>query len=175
MTLPDVARSMLDAMPWVTVTRAPMRERGRYYPEHRVAMIRHGLRGPAYVVALVHELVHAERGDEPCAHPDSECQQELAVRKEVARRLIDIRALARVAAIYPDDAHKVADEWSEWQYAQGMSEATVTARTRRIEMFAEVIGNPLTATHEDVVHYMASLPRNLLQPPQSLVPLADPH
>lgn len=55
------------------------------------------------------------------------------------------------------------DEWSDWQYAQGMSENTVSARVRRIELFAAMIGDPVNATTDDVVAYMASLPRSLVR------------
>ena len=110
MSLPAAARAALDAMPWVSIGRAKMRERGRYYHEHHAALLRSGLRGPAYFAALMHELVHAERGDQPCADAASEAQQELAVAKEAARRLIDIRVLAEVAASFPDDPHRVAEE-----------------------------------------------------------------
>lgn len=110
MTLPPAAREALAAMPWVSIGRAPMRERGRYYDDCAAALQRKGLRGPAYFVALLHELIHAERGDIPCADPVSEAQQELVVAKETARRLIDIRRLADVAVAYPDDPHRVAEE-----------------------------------------------------------------
>lgn len=48
-------------------------------------------------------------------------------------------------------------EWTEWQRAQGHSENTISARIRRIELFAETVGNPVTATTQDVITYMASL------------------
>lgn len=52
-------------------------------------------------------------------------------------------------------------EWADWQYAQGMSENTVAARVRRVQLFAEQIGDPITATADDIVAYLASLPRVL--------------
>lgn len=110
MTLPAPVRASLDAMPWVSIGRARMRERGRYYHEHDAALLRSGLRGAAYFSALMHELVHAERGDEPCVDAACEARQELIVEKEAARRLIDVRALADVAVAYPDDPHRVAEE-----------------------------------------------------------------
>lgn len=51
--------------------------------------------------------------------------------------------------------------WMEWQRAQGHSDNTVTARIRRIELFAETVGDPVTATTDDVITYMASLPAKL--------------
>lgn len=65
------------------------------------------------------------------------------------------RARGRLGAL------TLLDEWSDWQYAQGMSDNTVAARTRRLRMFAQMIGDPLQATADDVVAYMASLPRDL--------------
>lgn len=52
-------------------------------------------------------------------------------------------------------------EWADWQYAQGMSDHTVTARVRRVELFATLISDPVAATIDDVIAYMASLPRRL--------------
>lgn len=48
-------------------------------------------------------------------------------------------------------------EWTNWQRAQGNSATTIAARVRRIELFAETVGDPVTATTDDVVTYMASL------------------
>lgn len=110
MTLPPAAVQALRSMPWVSIGRATMRERGRYYHEHHTALIRRGLRGPSYFAALMHELVHAERGDTPCADPVGEAQQELLVAKETSRRLVDIRDLAREAVAYEPDWHRVAEE-----------------------------------------------------------------
>lgn len=50
------------------------------------------------------------------------------------------------------------EEWAAWMRAQGQSTSTVGARTRRIELFAEQVGDPVNATSGDVVAYMASLP-----------------
>jgi hypothetical protein len=47
---------------------------------------------------LAHELVHAERGDEPSGSLVLDARQELAVSKEAARRLIGIRALGEALA-----------------------------------------------------------------------------
>jgi len=53
---------------------------------------------------------------------------------------------------------KEIDEWAEWMQARGMSENTILARIRRVELFAQM-ANPVHATSEDVVTYMASLPK----------------
>lgn len=58
---------------------------------------------------LAHELVHAERGDEPCASRVLELRQERAVDREAARRLIDLRALADALA-WTHDVAEAADE-----------------------------------------------------------------
>ena len=58
---------------------------------------------------LAHELVHAERGDEPCASTVLENRQERAVDREAARRLIDLRALAD-ALSWTHDVAEAADE-----------------------------------------------------------------
>lgn len=50
------------------------------------------------------------------------------------------------------------EEWAAWMRAQGQSDSTVGARTRRIELFAEQVGDPVHATAGDVVAYLASLP-----------------
>jgi hypothetical protein len=110
MTLHPAAEAMLRAMPWVGLRRAPLRERGRYYHDHAAVLVRHGLRGGAYNATLMHELVHAERGDEPCVDAACEARQELIVAKEAARRLINIHRLADVAVAFPDDPHRVAEE-----------------------------------------------------------------
>lgn len=49
------------------------------------------------------------------------------------------------------------DEWAVWMRAQGHSGLTISARVRRIEMFAEQVGDPVTATTQDVIDYLASL------------------
>lgn len=60
--------------------------------------------------ALAHELVHAERGDEPCCTPELEARQEAVVEREAARRLIEIDELAAIAIAYSPDPWRVAEE-----------------------------------------------------------------
>jgi hypothetical protein len=106
---PAVERLLL-TMPWLTVVRAPLRERGRYYPEHRAILVRHGLRGPQYDATVAHEALHAVRGDEPCVDGACEARQEARCDQEVARLLIDLHDLADAAAAYGNDGHLLADE-----------------------------------------------------------------
>lgn len=48
--------------------------------------------------------------------------------------------------------------WTRWMEAAGQSSHTIGARTRRVAMFAEDLGvDPLHATAEDVVQYLARL------------------
>ena len=53
----------------------------------------------------------------------------------------------------------VLAEWTDWMRAAGQSENTINARVRRIEMFAEQVGDPVSAQTSDVISYMASLHR----------------
>lgn len=108
MTLHPSLEAMLRTMPWVGIRRAPLRERGRFYPEHAAVLIQHGLRGGAYTATLMHELIHAERGDEPCVSPELEARQELAVAREAARRLITIERLVD-ALLWCQDDRELAD------------------------------------------------------------------
>jgi Zn-dependent peptidase ImmA (M78 family) len=56
---------------------------------------------------LIHELIHAERGDVPCDHPALERRQERRVEREAARRLVSIDALIE-AVRWSRDPHEVA-------------------------------------------------------------------
>lgn len=58
---------------------------------------------------LAHELVHAERRDEPCGSLILDWRQELAVSQLAARRLIPIRALGEALA-WAADVDEAADE-----------------------------------------------------------------
>jgi hypothetical protein len=101
---------LLLSMPWLSVVRASMTQQARYYPEHQAILVRHGLRGPRYTSTVTHEALHAQRGDAPCASPVSEAQQEERTNRDAARLLIEIHDLGEIAAQYPDDAHRIADE-----------------------------------------------------------------
>lgn len=58
---------------------------------------------------LAHELVHAERRDEPCGSIVLDARQELVVSKLAARRLIPIRDLGEALA-WASSVHEAADE-----------------------------------------------------------------
>lgn len=57
-----------------------------------------------------------------------------------------------------EDWRAMLKRWRSWQQARGHSaEHTIGARLRRVEHFAAVVGDPVTATTDDVVDYLASL------------------
>lgn len=58
---------------------------------------------------LAHELVHAERRDQPCGSVILDARQETLVERIAARRLIPIRALGEALA-WSRDLVEVADE-----------------------------------------------------------------
>lgn len=58
---------------------------------------------------LVHELVHAERGDVPCGDDALDARQEARVEREAARRLLPIDVLADVVT-WAVDPHEAAAE-----------------------------------------------------------------
>jgi hypothetical protein len=125
MTTHPAVVAILAALPGVTVERAAIRADGEYHHARRTILIRHGLRGPAWLSTLVHEALHAQRGDEPCCRGDLEARQEEAVCRDAARLLIPIRDLAEAAAAYAGDPHRLADEL-------GVDYATVAARVRHL-------------------------------------------
>lgn len=92
MTHPAVA-AVLERLPGVSIAKAVMRDRGRYYHDYQVILLRRGLSRGAWNATAMHEAIHAERGDTPCATPWHEAKQELAVDIEAARRLIPIESL----------------------------------------------------------------------------------
>lgn len=57
---------------------------------------------------LVHELVHAERGDIPCVDAVLDLRQERRVEREAARRLVNLEDLAD-AVRWSNDQAEVAD------------------------------------------------------------------
>lgn len=93
--------------PDLLLVRAPIAERGRYYHHLRAIVVRDDLLVVEERATLWHELVHADRGDEPCGIYDD--RQDASCTKEAARRAIPLRALAD-ALIWSDCAYEVADE-----------------------------------------------------------------
>jgi hypothetical protein len=97
----------LAARPDLLLVRAPIAERGRYYHGRRAIVLRTGLLLVEERATLWHELVHAERGDEPCDRWDD--RQEGRCTREAARRAIGVRDLAD-ALVWSSCEHEVADE-----------------------------------------------------------------
>lgn len=63
---------------------------------------------------LAHELVHVERGDEPCGSLVLDARQEHVVSKEAARRLLpDIRVIGEVLA-WAHTLEEAADDPRIW-------------------------------------------------------------
>lgn len=93
MTVHPAAEAILRTLPWLRLGKASMRDRGRYYHRHRVALLRRGMSRAEWNSTVVHEAIHAERGDGPCATEWHEAKQERAVDIEAARRLIPLDAL----------------------------------------------------------------------------------
>lgn len=110
MTMHPAVDSVLAALPGVTIERERIADDGEYSHHGRRIFVRHGLRGPEWVVAVAHEAVHALRGDVPCCSPELEARQEAIVNRDAARLLIDIRDLAEAAAALAGDPHAIADE-----------------------------------------------------------------
>lgn len=100
---------VLRSIPDLTLVRAPMRDRGRYYDEHRAIVLDPRLSSAEARSTLMHELIHAERGDQPCATILLEARQETRVDREAARRLISLEALAE-ALLWACDDVELADE-----------------------------------------------------------------
>ena len=99
----------LKAMADLVLVHAPIAERGRYYHRHRAIVLRGGLTQAERRSTLAHELVHAERGDEPCCSPELDARQERVVEQLAARRLIPLDALV-AALMWAQDDHELADE-----------------------------------------------------------------
>ena len=66
------------------------------------------LTGPEHRCTLAHELVHAERQDQPLGNPDLSAKREVVVHREAARRLISVDQLADAVA-WAAEARELAD------------------------------------------------------------------
>ena len=77
---------------------------GFWYPEHRVIVIREGMRAVHDRSTLAHELAHAELG-----HIDSTRKSEVNADRVAADNLIDIEECRAVMEWAPD-AHRLAAE-----------------------------------------------------------------
>lgn len=109
MTHPVVQR-LLGSMPEVTVERAGILHRGEFHAARQTILIRHGLRGPQWLSTIVHEALHAQRGDVGCSDSAVGARQEARCDRDAARLLINIDDLAEAAAAFAGDGHRIADE-----------------------------------------------------------------
>ena len=92
----------------LVLERAPICERGRFYPRERVIIVRHDLRIVEERAVLWHEIAHAVRGDERCAADVLDKRQEDAAWRYAARRAIPLAALLE-ALRWSDQVDEVAD------------------------------------------------------------------
>jgi len=81
---------------------------GLWHQPSRTVWLDSRLVGPERRCTLVHELVHAERGDVPCDDEVLEARQERRVEREAARRLVGLGALAE-ALRWSEDVREVAE------------------------------------------------------------------
>lgn len=95
--------------PDLTLVRAPMSDHGRYYDAHRAIVLDPRLTSAEARSTLMHELVHAERRDRPCADAVLDARQERIVHLEAARRLIPLEDLAD-ALMWACDDYDLADQ-----------------------------------------------------------------
>src|SRR6478735_535230 len=95
--------------PVLRVRTAPLGDgrMGLWDERTRTIWLDAGLSSAERRCTLVHELVHAERGDVPCGHPLLDRRQERRVEREAARRLVALEALAD-AVRWSRDEHEVA-------------------------------------------------------------------
>lgn len=77
----------------VKTARLPDDLMGLWDPQSRTIWLDDRLTAAERRCTLEHELVHAERGDGPCATAWHQAKQEASVDREAARRLIDLEDL----------------------------------------------------------------------------------
>lgn len=90
--VPDPWQVLARDLPDVALIRERIREPGRYYHEHRVIVLRKGLKIEEERRYLWHELTHALREDESCqgwAHH----VMERSVEREAAQRAMPLSAM----------------------------------------------------------------------------------
>lgn len=96
----------------VEVRLAHLGERfGCYDPDTGVIWIGHGLTQAERRSTLAHELIHAERGDEPCVSGWHEDKQERLVSELAARQLITLDKLAEALAWSQDETELAEELW----------------------------------------------------------------
>lgn len=76
----------------VEVVYLPLRAglAGFYHHPSRTIAINSDTPAACQRVTLVHETIHAERGDSKCSDPWFDTKQELTVERETARRLVTV-------------------------------------------------------------------------------------
>ena len=93
---------------------------GAWDPETGTIWLAHGLTQTERRSTLAHEMVHAERGDEPCGYELADHKQERSVDRIASRRLIQLEHLAEALAWAQD----------EWEVAEALWVDVDTVRTR---------------------------------------------
>lgn len=104
--------SLLDLR--IVLRPLPGRLRGYYrHGPARVIVIDSQLTQTERRVTLCHELIHYERGDEPCASDWHESKQEAIVRELSARRLITLADLGDGLALYDHERDLAEYLWTD--------------------------------------------------------------
>ena len=100
----------LAGLPGVRVQIEPLDSEtwGYYDAESQVIRLDSQLTQVERRCTLQHEILHAQRGDEPCATAWHEAKQERLVDRLAARRLVDLTALADELA-WATDEFELAD------------------------------------------------------------------
>lgn len=94
--------------PHIRVTRLPDEFMGCYDASTDTIWLDDRLTGPEHRCTLTHELVHAERQDQPLGNPDLSAKREVVVHREAARRLISVDQLAEAVA-WAAEARELAE------------------------------------------------------------------
>lgn len=105
---------MADDHPWrraghLEIRLANLDQMGAYDPDTGVIWLSVGLTQAERRSTLAHELIHAERGDEPCCSDWHDGKQERHVDELAARQLIRLDRLAD-ALRWSVDEHELAEE-----------------------------------------------------------------
>ncbi len=119
--VPDPWRMLHEQLPDVLLLRQRIEEPGRYYDQHRVIVLRKGLRIEAERRYLWHEIVHALRRDRACIGFIGD-KAERSVEREAARRAMPTAAvhhgLERAATWHDFCWHmKVPEPWVRFRLA----------------------------------------------------------
>ena len=82
---------------------------GAWDPDTRIIWLHHDLTQAERRSTLAHEIIHALRGDEPCADSVLDHRQELVVSRIAARILISLESFAAALSVCRND-HELAEE-----------------------------------------------------------------